>query len=217
MDQGLQRRQWTSTWSAFRLLMCMCALDRVLAQVRYSVNEERDHGAFVVDGVPESLSDLDEHALSRRAPSNLALYLIVSLSVVSLIFLVAIIVLAALKCYKDRDCPGGFSLSSIGSTCCTLEFEPPAEACKKSNLNMQISTGTKVPTNCVENSTGTTAQNYCYKVCLTPESAKSDFMFMKSYSPSTPRNNAAKETENLAWSSQSRASSANNGATTPNE
>ncbi|KAG7324411.1 hypothetical protein KOW79_012427 [Hemibagrus wyckioides] len=82
---------------------------------------------------------------------------------------------------------------------------------------MQISTGTKVPTNCVENSTGTTAQNYCYKVCLTPESAKSDFMFMKSYSPSTPRNNAAKEAENLAWSSQSRGSSANNGATTPNE
>ncbi|KAK3557936.1 hypothetical protein QTP86_003863 [Hemibagrus guttatus] len=170
----------------------------------------------LVDGVPESLSDLDEHALSRRVPSNLALYLIVSLSLVSLIFLVAIIVLATLKCYKDRDCPRGFGLSSIGAACCTLESEPPAEACKKSNLNMQISTGTKVPTNCVD-STGTTAQNYCYKVCLTPESAKSDFMFMKSYSPSTPRNNAAKEAENLAWSSQSRGSSANNGATTPNE
>ncbi|MCJ8735737.1 hypothetical protein PDJAM_G00250990 [Pangasius djambal] len=171
----------------------------------------------LVDGVPESLSDLDDHTLSRRAPSNLALYLIVSLSVVSLIFLVAIIVLAALKCYKDRDCPGGFDLSSIGAACCTLESEPPSEACKKSNLNVQISTGTKVPTNCVESSAGTTAQNYCYKVCLTPESAKSDFMFMKSYSPSTPRNNAAKEAENLAWSSQSRGPSANNGATTPNE
>ncbi|XP_053498226.1 protocadherin beta-15 isoform X1 [Ictalurus furcatus] len=168
----------------------------------------------LVDGVPESLSDLDDHAISRRAPSNLAFYLIISLSVVSLVFLVAIIVLAALKCYKDRDCPGDFGLSSIGAACCTLESEPPAEACKKSNLNLQISTGTKVPTNCVESSTGTTAQNYCYKVCLTPESAKSDFMFMKSYSLNTPRNNA--EAEKMARSSQSRGS-ANNGATTPNE
>ncbi|XP_062846790.1 protocadherin-10 isoform X2 [Trichomycterus rosablanca] len=145
----------------------------------------------LVDIMPESLSDLGEHMLSHRSPSNLALYLIVSLSVVSLIFLVAIIVLTALKCYKDRDCPAGLALSSLGTACCTLESEPTVESCKKSNLNLQVSTGAKVPTNCVENSTGTGS--------------------------GTPRNNAAKEAETLAWSAQSRNSSANNEATAPNE
>uniref|UniRef100_A0A8C6TTH5 Protocadherin gamma-C3 n=1 Tax=Neogobius melanostomus TaxID=47308 RepID=A0A8C6TTH5_9GOBI len=47
----------------------------------------------VVDSVPESLSDFGDLTLSPKPPSNLALYLIVSLSTISLIFLVAIIVL----------------------------------------------------------------------------------------------------------------------------
>uniref|UniRef100_A0A3P9ACV2 Protocadherin gamma-C3 n=1 Tax=Esox lucius TaxID=8010 RepID=A0A3P9ACV2_ESOLU len=47
----------------------------------------------VVDNVPESLSDFGDLTLSPPPPSNLALYLIVSLSTISLIFLVAIIVL----------------------------------------------------------------------------------------------------------------------------
>uniref|UniRef100_A0AAQ6IL09 Protocadherin gamma-C3 n=1 Tax=Anabas testudineus TaxID=64144 RepID=A0AAQ6IL09_ANATE len=105
----------------------------------------------VVDSVPESLSDFGDLTLSPQPPSNLALYLIVSLSTISLIFLVAIIVLA-------------------------------------------ISSAAKVPTNCMEvNGNSSLSQSYCYKVCLTPESAKSDFMFLKPCSPgSTPRNNEAK-------------------------
>uniref|UniRef100_A0A8C6TSZ4 Protocadherin gamma-C3 n=1 Tax=Neogobius melanostomus TaxID=47308 RepID=A0A8C6TSZ4_9GOBI len=90
----------------------------------------------VVDSVPESLSDFGDLTLSPKPPSNLALYLIVSLSTISLIFLVAIIVL--------------------------------------------ISSAAKVPTNCMEaNGNSSLSQSYCYKVCLTPESAKSDFMFLK--------------------------------------
>uniref|UniRef100_A0A673KZ33 Protocadherin gamma-C3 n=1 Tax=Sinocyclocheilus rhinocerous TaxID=307959 RepID=A0A673KZ33_9TELE len=116
----------------------------------------------VVDSVPESLSDFGDLSLSPQPPSNLALYLIVSLSTVSLIFLVAIIVLAAVKCYKDRDSLGGYA------------------------------------------NPGNLSQAYCYKVCLTPESAKSDFMFLKPCSPGTPRNNAARGADNLALSSQSQ-------------
>uniref|UniRef100_A0A8C2J6L4 Protocadherin gamma-C3 n=1 Tax=Cyprinus carpio TaxID=7962 RepID=A0A8C2J6L4_CYPCA len=142
----------------------------------------------VVDSVPESLSKFGDLSLSPQPPSNLALYLIVSLSTVSLIFLVAIIVLAAVKCYKDRDSLGGYALSSLGTACCSFEPEPPADVFKKSNLNLQISTGAKVPTNCVE-------------PC----------------SPGTPRNNTAKGADNLVLNSQSRCSSVNNGATTPNE
>uniref|UniRef100_A0A8C4SIF4 Protocadherin gamma-C3 n=1 Tax=Erpetoichthys calabaricus TaxID=27687 RepID=A0A8C4SIF4_ERPCA len=104
----------------------------------------------VVDSVPETLSDFGDLTLTQESPSSLTLYLIVSLSSISFIFLVAIIVL--------------------------------------------ISSGAKVPTNCVEvNGNSALSQAYCYKVCLTPESAKSDFMFLKPYSPATPRNNA-KET-----------------------
>uniref|UniRef100_A0A8C1Q104 Protocadherin gamma-C3 n=1 Tax=Cyprinus carpio TaxID=7962 RepID=A0A8C1Q104_CYPCA len=142
----------------------------------------------VVDSMPESLSKFGDLSLSPQPQSNLALYLIVSLSTVSLIFLVAIIVLAAVKCYKDRDSLGGYALSSLGTACCSFEPEPPADVFKKSNLNLQISTGAKVPTNCVE-------------PC----------------SPGTPRNNTAKGADNLVLNSQSRCSSVNNGATTPNE
>uniref|UniRef100_A0A3Q4H3M9 Protocadherin gamma-C3 n=1 Tax=Neolamprologus brichardi TaxID=32507 RepID=A0A3Q4H3M9_NEOBR len=129
----------------------------------------------VVDSVPETLSDFGDLTLSPQPPSNLALYLIVSLSTISLIFLVAIIV--------------GYNL-------------PPLS----------------LPTNCMEvNGNSSLSQSYCYKVCLTPESAKSDFMFLKPCSPSsTPRNNEAKSAEN-SWNAQSRSASVNNGATTPSE
>uniref|UniRef100_A0A665UN14 Protocadherin gamma-C3 n=1 Tax=Echeneis naucrates TaxID=173247 RepID=A0A665UN14_ECHNA len=61
------------------------------------------------------------------------------------------------------------------------------------------------------------SQSYCYKVCLTPESAKSDFMFLKPCSPgSTPRNNEAKSAEN-SWNAQSRSASVNNGGTSTAE
>lgn len=73
-----------------------------------------------------------------------------------------------------------------------------------------------MPTNCMEvNGNSSLSQSYCYKVCLTPESAKSDFMFLKPCSPSsTPRNNEAKCAEH-SWNS--RSASVNIGATTPNE
>ncbi|KAJ8015368.1 hypothetical protein DPEC_G00025400 [Dallia pectoralis] len=177
----------------------------------------------VVDNVPESLSDFGDLTLSPQPPSNLALYLIVSLSTISLIFLVAIIVLATIKCYKDRETLSGYNLPPLACCCCGgFQPEPPSEVFTKSNLNLQISTGAKVPTNCMEvnGNNGTLSQAYCYKVCLTPESSKSDFMFLKPCSPSnTPRNNEAKGADNLAWSAHNRSASVNNhsGATTPNE
>uniref|UniRef100_A0A8C5DMY7 Si:ch73-233f7.1 n=1 Tax=Gouania willdenowi TaxID=441366 RepID=A0A8C5DMY7_GOUWI len=117
----------------------------------------------------------------------------------------------------QRD-PSGYNLPPFACCCCGgFQPEPPPEVFKKSNLNLQISSA-KVPTNCMEvNGNSSMSQSYCYKVCLTPESAKSDFMFLKPCSPSsTPRNNEAKSAEN-SWNAQSRSASVNNGATTPNE
>ncbi|XP_019730243.1 protocadherin-10 isoform X3 [Hippocampus comes] len=106
----------------------------------------------VVDSVPESLSDYGDLTLSPQPPSNLALYLIVSLSTISFIFLVAIIVLAAVKCYKDRETLSGYNLPPFACCCCGgFQPDPPPEIFKKSNLNLQISsTANKVPTNCTE-------------------------------------------------------------------
>ncbi|XP_028670345.2 protocadherin-10-like isoform X1 [Erpetoichthys calabaricus] len=171
----------------------------------------------VVDSVPETLSDFGDLTLTQESPSSLTLYLIVSLSSISFIFLVAIIVLAAIKCHKDRYSIRGYDFSL--TTCCALKSETSTEVFKKSNINLQISSGAKVPTNCVEvNGNSALSQAYCYKVCLTPESAKSDFMFLKPYSPATPRNNA-KETSRLAsgWNGQIHSNVVNNGAYAPYE
>uniref|UniRef100_A0A3B4URW5 Protocadherin gamma-C3 n=1 Tax=Seriola dumerili TaxID=41447 RepID=A0A3B4URW5_SERDU len=89
---------------------------------------------------------------------------------------------------------------------------------KKSNLNVRMSTGAS---GCAEtNSTGALPQVYCYKMCLTPESSKSDFMFLKPCSPvlSVQQNNA-KSTDYLTsgWSALDRNELSNNRAATPNE
>uniref|UniRef100_A0A3B4US61 Protocadherin gamma-C3 n=1 Tax=Seriola dumerili TaxID=41447 RepID=A0A3B4US61_SERDU len=141
----------------------------------------------VVDSLPDSQPDLGDLSLSPHHSSNLTLYLIVSLGAISFTFLVAIIVLVAVRRLK-------------------------------SNLNVRMSTGAS---GCAEtNSTGALPQVYCYKMCLTPESSKSDFMFLKPCSPvlSVQQNNA-KSTDYLTsgWSALDRNELSNNRAATPNE
>ncbi|XP_069510308.1 protocadherin-10-like isoform X2 [Ambystoma mexicanum] len=144
----------------------------------------------VVDSVPETLSEFGDLTLnSDPSPSNLTLYLIISLGCVSFTFLVAIIVLAAIKCHKDGHSPRTYRCPAL--TCCA-RARASREDFEHSNINLQISAGNKVPTGCGEAGPGA-SQNYCYKVCLTPESAKSDFMFLKPYSPLAPQNNEEKK------------------------
>ncbi|KAG8439064.1 hypothetical protein GDO86_005317, partial [Hymenochirus boettgeri] len=141
----------------------------------------------VVDNIPESRSDFNDVPLnSDPDKSSLTLYLIVSLGSVSFTFLVAIIVLTVIKCRKDRPSLQDYKCSL--PTCCCVR----SESFKNSNINLQISSGNKVQTNCVE-PPGTAPPNYCYKVCLTPESAKSDFMFLKPYNSSTQNNEKVAE------------------------
>lgn len=148
--------------------------------------------------------------------------LVVSLGAISFTFLVAIIVLAAIKGYRDRHSIRRYNFSL--SACCRFRSEESTtDVFKKSNLNVHITTGTKGSTNCVEaNGNGPLSQPYCYKMCLTPESSKSDFMFLKSCSPmnATPQKNNAKGADypKSGWSAQdSRSLIVNNGPTIPNE
>ncbi|XP_067423007.1 protocadherin-10-like [Emydura macquarii macquarii] len=149
----------------------------------------------VVDSLPETLSDFNELTLNPEVSSStLTLYLIVSLGSVSFTFLVAIIILAAIKCHKDRHSLHAYGCS-LPTCCCCVRARASAEVFKNSNIKPQISSGNKVPANCMDVG-GTGPPGYCYKVCLTPESAKSDFMFLKPYSPRAPRNNES-ASENL--------------------
>ncbi|XP_030069262.1 protocadherin-10-like [Microcaecilia unicolor] len=140
----------------------------------------------VVDSVPEILPDFSDLSFSTASSSTLTLYLIVSLGSVSFSFLVAIIVLTVIKCQKDRHSRQNYSCSR--PACCCVQPETSSSALKTSNINRQISSGNKVPTNCVDVG-GSGPQTYCYKVCLTPESATSDFMFLKPCLPATLPNN----------------------------
>ncbi|XP_078122879.1 protocadherin-10-like [Sander vitreus] len=177
----------------------------------------------VVDSLPDSQPDLGDLSLSPHHSSNFTLYLIVSLGAISFTFLVAIIVLVAVRRLKGRASSGESNFPTISGCCCCCcsrsEASNSTEVFKKSNLNVCMSTGAS---GCAEatNSNGALPQVYCYKMCLTPESSKSDFMFLKPCSPvmSVQQNNA-KSTDYLTsgWSALDRNELANNRAATPNE
>uniref|UniRef100_UPI003AB0208E protocadherin-10-like n=1 Tax=Centroberyx gerrardi TaxID=166262 RepID=UPI003AB0208E len=175
----------------------------------------------VVDSLPDSQPDLGDLSLSPHHSSNFTLYLMVSLGAISFTFLVAIIVLVTVRGLKGRPSTREYSFLSLGGCCCCCsrsEESTTTEVFKKSNLNVQMSTGGP---NCAEaNGNSALSQVYCYKMCLTPESSKSDFMFLKPCSPimAIPQNNA-KSTDYLTsgWSALDRNELTNNRAATPNE
>ncbi|XP_026184204.1 protocadherin beta-15-like [Mastacembelus armatus] len=176
----------------------------------------------VVDNLPDSQPDLGDLSLSPHHSSNVTLYLIVSLGAISLTFLVAILILVAVRRLKGRPSNTESNVPSINLCCCCCSRSETTttttEVFKKSNLNVRMSNGAS---GCAEtNSNGALPHVYCYKMCLTPESSKSDFMFLKPCSPvmSVQQNNA-KSTDYLTsgWSALDRNELTNKRATTPNE
>lgn len=177
----------------------------------------------VVDSLPDSQPDLGDLSQSLHHSSNFALYLIVSLSAISFTFLVAIIVLVAVRKLKGRPSSRESNFPSISPRCCCCcsraETHTTTEVFKKSNLNVRMSTSAEANGG-GGGGGGAMPQVYCYKMCLTPESSKSDFMFLKPYSPvMSAQQNNAKSTDYLTsgWSALDRNELANNRAATPNE
>ncbi|XP_054840814.1 protocadherin-10-like [Eublepharis macularius] len=171
---------------------------RLLVQVR-------DHGQpplsasvslllSLVDGAPQGPSDLRELPpgpdADADAASPLALYLIVSLGSVSFAFLVAILVLAAVKCRRERlALPDyGCALPAAAACCCCPGARQPAPSDLPKNSNQASAQGA-AGGKAGEGGALAGPPGYCYKVCLSPESAKSDFMFLKPCGPDPPRNN----------------------------
>uniref|UniRef100_A0A8C0FRM6 Protocadherin gamma-C3 n=1 Tax=Bubo bubo TaxID=30461 RepID=A0A8C0FRM6_BUBBB len=111
----------------------------------------------VVETMPQSLSDFSEFSLPPEDSSSspLTVYLLVSLGSISFTFLLAILILTAIRCRGERRSCRGDGCSPPRCHCCPGSRPSP--------------------------------ESYCYKVCLGPESAQSDFMFLKPCSP--PWNN----------------------------
>lgn len=131
---------------------------------------------------------------------DLTLILIIALGSVSFIFLLAMIVLAV-RCQKEKKlniytCLASDCCLSCCCCCCPPCCSRQARARKKklSKSDIMLVQSANVPSSSnpaqvpVEEAASFGShhhnQNYCYQVCLTPESAKTDLMFLKPCSPS---------------------------------
>ncbi|MGH0131688.1 UNVERIFIED_CONTAM: hypothetical protein FKN15_032763 [Acipenser sinensis] len=164
--------------------------------------EVRDHGQpplsstasihiMIVDSVVEGHSGDRGSTKTKETSLDLTLILIIALGSVSFIFLLAMIVLA-IRCQKDKKLNIYTCLASdcclICSPCCSRQARARKKKLSKSDIMLvqssNVTNTTQVP---VEESGSFGShhqnQNYCYQVCLTPESAKTDLMFLKPCSP----------------------------------
>lgn len=170
--------------------------------------EVRDHGqpplsssasvlVMLVDSVAEGRGSGDRGGTTKAKDGtlDLTLILIIALGSVSFIFLLVMIVLAV-RCQKDKKLNIYTCLTSdccLGcSACCSRQGRARKKKLSKSDImlvqsavNVSGAGTAQVP---VEESGSFGShhqnQNYCYQVCLTPESAKTDLMFLKPCSPS---------------------------------
>ncbi|KAI1883733.1 hypothetical protein AGOR_G00234590 [Albula goreensis] len=164
--------------------------------------EVRDHGqpplsstasviVMLVDSIVEGHSGDRGSAKAKENSLDLTLILIIALGSVSFIFLLAMIILA-IRCQKDKKLNIYTCLASdcclCCSSCCSRQARARKKKLSKSDIMLvqsaNVTSSAQVP---VEESGSFGShhqnQNYCYQVCLTPESAKTDLMFLKPCSP----------------------------------
>nr|ABV59326.1 protocadherin epsilon8 [Callorhinchus milii] len=103
--------------------------------------------------------------------SDLNIYLIAGLGSTSFIFLVTIILLVAIKCKQDRNITEGYS----SALCCCL-----GQGISEDNFNRRPAPHQAV------NYSGVGAEPYHYSICLSPESSKSEFLYLKPYTATLP-------------------------------
>ncbi|XP_051019283.1 protocadherin alpha-C2 isoform X4 [Acomys russatus] len=163
----------------------------------------------VVDRVSRMLPDTQRHIKSSRTYSEITLYLIIALSTVSFIFLLTIIVLSIVKCYRysayGTACCGGF---------CRVRERSPAELYKQANNNIdaRIPHGLKVQPHFIEvRGNGSLTKTYCYKACLTAGSGSDTFMFYNTgaQTGTGPGGTQASVTDNRQLMGQNRHSAGN--------
>ncbi|XP_041121082.1 protocadherin gamma-A11-like isoform X3 [Polyodon spathula] len=114
------------------------------------------------------LSELNEFSEDTNSNTNLTLYLVISLASVSSLFFVLIIAVASMRFYKSRYCP---------------------PFCNESNANHPVFPDSFFPPNYADvGGTGTLQPAYRYDVCLTTDSTKSEFKYVRAYTGNTLNN-----------------------------
>ncbi|XP_005280915.2 protocadherin alpha-C2 isoform X4 [Chrysemys picta bellii] len=172
----------------------------------------------VVDRVSKIIPDTRRHIKSTRNYSEITLYLIIALSSVSFIFVLTIIVLTVIKCYRysvyGDSCCGGF---------CGVRERYPAEMYKQANNNIdaRIPHGLKVQPHFIEvRGNGSLTKTYCYKACLTAGSGSDTFMFYNTGGPTGTGPHAVMAERHLTGQSGQSAQNLiilKNDSITPNE
>ncbi|KAM9834847.1 protocadherin-10-like isoform 2-T2 [Syngnathus typhle] len=209
IQRGNENRMFRMDWRTGELRTARrVSAKRHHHQLYDLVIEVRDHGqpplscsasilVMLVDSVAEGRGTGDGRGTARAKESSLDLrrILIIALVSVSFIFLLVMIVLAV-RCQKEKKLNIYTCLTSdccLGcSFCCARQGRVHKKKLSKSDIMLVQSaaniTGTGTAQVPVEESGSFGShhqnQNYCYQVCLTPESAKTDFMFLKPCSPS---------------------------------
>uniref|UniRef100_A0A8B9H3H9 Protocadherin 10 n=1 Tax=Astyanax mexicanus TaxID=7994 RepID=A0A8B9H3H9_ASTMX len=148
--------------------------------------EVRDHGQPPLSA-SATISVVLVDAVAGGGTLDLTLILIVALGSVSFVFLLAMIVLAV-RCRKDKKL-GARSCLARGVGAGARRSRKKKKLSKSDIMLVQSAAGqggnvhAQVP---VEESGSfgarhlhRSAQNYCYQVCLTPESASTELMFLK--------------------------------------
>ncbi|XP_053317770.1 protocadherin alpha-C2-like isoform X1 [Spea bombifrons] len=135
----------------------------------------------VVDRVSKIMPDTRRHVKNTTNYSEITIYLIIALCSISFVFLLTIIVLSILKCYRcsmrgDPCC----------ACCCGVQNQNPADIYKQANNNIdtRLPHGLKVQPHFIEvRGNGSLTKTYCYKACLTAGSGSDTFMFYNTGGP----------------------------------
>ncbi|XP_066572822.1 protocadherin gamma-A11 isoform X10 [Amia ocellicauda] len=117
----------------------------------------------VADSFPEVLSEFSDFTHDKDYNDSLTFYLVLSLAVVSFLFIVSVIVLVSVKVYRWRQ----------------------SRLFYKSNGNLPVIPSAYYPPRYADvGATGTLQHVYNYEVCMTTDSRKSDFKTLRPCSQS---------------------------------
>ncbi|KAI7801236.1 protocadherin cluster 2 gamma 16A [Triplophysa rosa] len=115
----------------------------------------------LADSFPEVLSEFTDFTHDKEYNDNLTFYLILALAVVSLLFIVSIIAILSVKCYRWKR---ERMFYKSGANLPVIPYYPPLYA--------------------DVGGTGTLQHVYNYDVCRTTDSRKSDLKYVRPYSES---------------------------------
>ncbi|XP_062910915.1 protocadherin-10-like [Mobula hypostoma] len=126
----------------------------------------------ILGNVTESVTETRDFDINPSYVSDMNFYLLVTFGSTSILFFLIIVFLFVVKCKQD----GGIVLDGGCPNCC----------CKPRNSKEVFIRGDvrSDPLNCAgTGQNGSFPEGYQYSVCLTPESSKSEFLFLKPYNP----------------------------------